>query len=282
MDNTASDYLFGRQAMSSSLAWELHSCYMLGSSGYNNFPLDSALHGCNDTSNRLDHRNPANPVRNIIKSMYQMRQTYPVLNDGWYLQQLSNQIHEIYLPASGGHPTETGIWSVMRSGWEAIQDFSTYPASQGNQPVWLVYQNDNKTVNYQFDCTDKDSALIALFNSGPTVKNLFYPHDELVLESSTVRLGLSNSSEFNGCLKNLELTPYEYRAYVPLAKFAPVGPMITTVSLSCATYLHITGSGEVIWYDRRGSTLLTFTVSTWLRRTVKFISWPWPTGDCSY
>jgi alpha-1,3-glucan synthase len=169
-----------------------------------------------------------NPVRNIIKSMYQMRQNYPVLNDGWYLEQLSNQTHDIYLPASGGHPTETGMWSVMRSGFGTIQDFSGYPSSQGNQPVWLVYQNDNKRVKYQFDCTDNDTALIAPFDAGTTVKNLFYPHDELVLIPGPVKLGLSNSSEFNGCLADLTLAPYEYRAYVPLPNFVLTGPMVIT------------------------------------------------------
>jgi alpha-1,3-glucan synthase len=227
LDNTASNYLFGRQAMSSSLAWELHSCYKLGSSEYNNFPLDSALHGCEDPWNRLDHRDVTNPTRNIIKSMYQMRQNYPVLNDGWYLEQLSNQTHDIYLPASGDHPTETGMWSVMRSAFDTIQDLSGYPSSQGNQPVWLVYQNDNRTVKYQFDCTDNDTALIAPFDAGTTVKNLFYPHDEHVLIPGPVKLGLSDSSEFNGCLADLTLAPYEYRAYVPLSSFVPTGPMVT-------------------------------------------------------
>ena len=213
--------------MSSSPAWELHSCYKLGSSEYHDFPLDAALHGCEDAWNMLDHRDAASPIRNIIKSMYQMRQNYPVLNDGWYLQQLSNQTHDIYLPGSDGNPTETGMFSVMRGGFDTLQDFSLYPEGQGNQPVWLVYQNNNKTVEYEFDCSDNETALVSPFDAGITVKNLFYPHDEIVLEQGPVKLGLYGSPEFNGCLSNLTLAPYEFRAYVPLATFASAGPMIT-------------------------------------------------------
>ena len=59
LDNTAPNYIFGRQAMSASLAWQTHGCYRLGSAQYYQFPVESALNGCDDEWNSLDHRDPA-------------------------------------------------------------------------------------------------------------------------------------------------------------------------------------------------------------------------------
>ncbi len=112
LDSTAANYIFGRQAMSPSRAWQMHGCYNLGSAQYFEFPLDRGLHGCNDEWNSLDHRDPSSPVRNIIKSMFYMRENYPVLNDGYFLQQLSNRTRFIRLPGSKDTPTEMGIWST--------------------------------------------------------------------------------------------------------------------------------------------------------------------------
>jgi alpha-1,3-glucan synthase len=102
LDSTADNYIYGRQAMSSSPAWQIHGCYGLGSFQYYNFSVDSALHGCHDDSVSLDHRDPAHPIRNITKSIYHARLSnrYSVLNDGYLLQSLSNQSRDIFLPGS--------------------------------------------------------------------------------------------------------------------------------------------------------------------------------------
>lgn len=54
-DSTASNYLFGRQPMTSNLAWQRHGCYKLGTSQYYQMNLDRALLGCQDDWNSLDH-----------------------------------------------------------------------------------------------------------------------------------------------------------------------------------------------------------------------------------
>ncbi|RDW75869.1 glycoside hydrolase family 13 protein [Coleophoma crateriformis] len=228
LDNTASNYIFGRQAMSAATAWQTHGCYLLGSSSYYQFPVESATTGCTDDWNMRDHRDPAAPIRNIIKHMYQMRENYPSLQDGWFLQQLSNMTSWIQYPGSGTTKTETGLWSTMRSGFDNIQDLSGTGA--GNQSVWLVYQNGNSSKTYSFTCSDNDTALIAPFDSGTTVRNLFYPFDTVTLKASSQKLGIANQTGYNGCLDSLTMSAWEFKAYVPADTWVGPGPMITKFS----------------------------------------------------
>ena len=228
LDNTASNYIFGRQAMSSASAWQTHGCYSLDSTQYYNMPLEAARHGCTDDTVSHDHRDPSHPIRNIIRHMYQLREAFPVLNDGFFLQQLSNQTEEIVLPGSSGVQTETGLWSVMRSEFAEVQEL------EGN-PVWLVYSNMNKSKTYQFDCSNNDTnlnitALIAPYESGSTVKNLFYPYDEHTLIDSARSLGINGSTNPNGCLKELEMEAFGFGAYVPIDNWVGPKPMITSFS----------------------------------------------------
>ncbi|KAF7509611.1 hypothetical protein GJ744_007649 [Endocarpon pusillum] len=229
LDNTASNYIFGRQAMTSATAWQLHGCYGLNSTQYFNFPVEKAKHGCNDPTVNLDHRDPSHPIRNIIRHMFQMRKDFPVLNDGYSLIQLSNQTTQVQYEGSNGVATETGMWSVLRSRFEGVQDLG---GENGNQSVWLVYQNQNRTIDYTFDCSNNDTslnitALIAPFDSGTTVKNLFFPHDELELGESVRTLGFDGSTKPNGCVSSLRMDPWDFRAYVPKDKWIAPKPMIT-------------------------------------------------------
>ncbi|PYH89079.1 alpha-1,3-glucan synthase [Aspergillus ellipticus CBS 707.79] len=224
LDATAANYIYGRQSMSPATAWRDHGCFSLESSQYYKWPIESGREGCHDETAAYDHRDPSHPVRNIIKHMYQMRSQFPVLNDGYTLQRLSNMTEDVYYPGSDGVATETGMWSILRNVDANVQDLGSDDA---NQPIWLVYQNTNRTIAYTFDCTDNDTALIAPFDTGTTVKNLFYPYDEHKLVSSTQKLGINGSTEYNGCLANMTMDAYEFRAYVPLAKFTKAGPMVT-------------------------------------------------------
>lgn len=223
LDALAANYIYGRQAMSAATAWKTHGCFHLNSTQYFHWPIESGRLGCHDESATYDHRDPAHPIRNIIKHMYQMRENFPALNDGWWIQLLSNQTRNVYYPGSNGVPTETGMWSVMRSPYYLLQDLG----EAGNQTVWFVYQNDNDSVTYDFDCTDRDLALVAPFDTNTTVKNLFYPYDELTLIDGPTKLHLNGSTKFNGCLDGLTLKAFEFRAYVPKDKYIPPKPMIT-------------------------------------------------------
>jgi alpha-1,3-glucan synthase len=228
LDNTASNYIFGRQAMSSASAWQTHGCYSLDSTQYFDMPLDAARNGCHDETVSHDHRDPSHPIRNIIRHMYQLREDFPILNDGFFLQQLSNQTEQILYPGSSGVQTETGLWSVMRSQFAEVQQLE-------GSPVWLVSNNLNVSKTWQFDCANNKTnlnitALIAPYDSGTTVKNLFYPYDEHTLIDSARSLGINGSTNPNGCLKQLKMKAYGFAAYVPTADWLGPKPMITKFS----------------------------------------------------
>lgn len=227
LENLAADYIFGRQPMASSRAWQLHGCYKVGAAGngYYDMPFGDALTACEDDNVSLDQRNPANPLRNLIKRMLELRQVYPVLNDGFSLQTLFFDTHDVFLPHSGQLPTPLGIWSVYRGRTPGVQDFTGQ--GMGNQGFWLLYSNQNETVNYAYDCNNATGSLVAPFPEGTRVKNIFWPYDEYTLNSSTVKLGIESSDEVNGCMSSIELEPYGFKAFVPIDKFVTPAPVIT-------------------------------------------------------
>lgn len=236
LDNTATNYIFGRQPMSSAMAWMRHGCYSFAnpSTQYYQMPIEAAARGCYDETQMYDHRDPTHPVRNILRHMFHLRNIYPVLNDGMFLQQLSNQTNYTALPGSSGVTTEFGLWSVLRSQFPEVQDL-TGEGGQGDLSVWLLYSNRNDSTVYSFDCSNNDTnlnttALIAPYASGTTVKNLFYPFDELTLETSVKKLGINGSSEANGCAASLQMPPYGFKAYVPVANWVSSKPMLTKFS----------------------------------------------------
>lgn len=240
LDNTASNYMFGRQPIASGPAWQAHGCYSLEATLYFNMPLQDALTGCEDDTVSYDHRDPSHPVRNIIKHMYFLRETYPILTDGFYLEQLSKQTDTIYLPGSSGVGTEQGIWSTMRNQYLGIQDLGD------DSPVWLLYHNLNYSKTYDFTCTDNDTALIAPFDSGTTVKNLFFPHQELTLTASPTKLGINGSTEYNGCYDSISLDAFEFRAYVPVSEWVAPPPMITKFSPGHDTRIYSTATSNTV------------------------------------
>jgi alpha-1,3-glucan synthase len=226
LDSTADNYIFGRQPMSPALAWQEHGCYGLGSEQYKDWPVDAALRGCFDDTVSQDHRNPSSPVHNIIKTMYYRRTQYPVLNDGYFLQSLSNMTSRTVLDGSTKE-SEFGVWSVMRNQYPGVQNLT----GDSSQPVWLVYQNQDKDTKYIFDCKSKDGkALVSVFDEGTTVKNLLAPYDEIELKGSAVKLGIDGSQKANGCVDELDMKSWDFRAYIPKSQWTEPQPVITKFS----------------------------------------------------
>lgn len=220
MDSTADNYIFGRQPMSPAPAWKMHGCYSLGSSQYIDWPLDQGRRGCEDDGVPRDHRDPSHPTRSILKAMYAMRENYDTLSEGWLVQQLSNQTDLTMLHGSTT-PTERGIWSVARAFFPTVQ------GQFASDPVWFVYHNRDSETKYSFDCSKNETAFFSPFDAQAELKNLFYPYDEITLESSPKSFGFDGSEKTSGCLSEVTMAPFEYRAYVKKADWKEAPPMIT-------------------------------------------------------
>jgi alpha-1,3-glucan synthase len=224
LDATATNYIYGRQAMSPATAWRDHGCFSLDSSQYYKWPIEAGRKGCQDDTVAYDHRDPSHPVRNILKHMYQLREQFPVLNDGYTLNNLSKSTTDVFYPGSNETATETGMWSVSREINLEVQDFGS---DDLNSPVWMVYQNNNHTVDYKFDCSNETDALIAPFPADTVVQNLFYPWDEFTLTAGPTERTFGNATLPVGCHGNLTLNAFEFRAYVPKKLHQKPRPMIT-------------------------------------------------------
>ncbi|KAJ5836538.1 Glycoside hydrolase superfamily, partial [Penicillium robsamsonii] len=219
-DATAANYMFGRQPMTYQTAWWTQGCFNLETEKFYDFPIEKGRDGCNDITVTYDQRNPAHPLRNIMKRMFEIRAHYPVAQDGLFLETLSQLTEDIYLPGSSTTPTVTGLWSVLRSYFPGVQT----DAILANETLWLVYQNGNSTKTYGGNCKVMNGSLLAPFESGTKLKNLFYPYDELTLEDGPDKSENENSY---GCVRKMELLPWEYRAYVKTANFVKPGPTVT-------------------------------------------------------
>lgn len=170
-DNGAANYLFGRQPMSASAAWQRHGCYHLGSEQYFNMPLEKSLIGCEDDWNSLDHLDPTAQNKRVIKHFHDMRERYPSLQDGLNLVQFGSWTHLEQLPGSNNTPTELGLYSAARSPIPKVQDFTGLDRTT---QVWLLYTNENLTQTYEYEC-DSDDWISSPFPGQTTVRNLVYP-----------------------------------------------------------------------------------------------------------
>ncbi|KAJ5199138.1 Glycoside hydrolase superfamily [Penicillium cf. griseofulvum] len=219
-DATAANYMFGRQPMTYQTAWWTQGCFNLETEKFYDFPIGKGRDGCNDITVTYDQRNPAHPLRNIMKRMFEIRAHYPVAQDGLFLETLSQLTEDVFLPGSSTTPTVTGLWSVLRSYFLGVQTDEIL----ANETLWLVYQNGNSSKTYGGNCKVMNGSLLAPFESGTKLKNLFYPYDELTLEDGPAKSENVNSY---GCVSRMTLLPWEYRAYVKTANFVKPGPTVT-------------------------------------------------------
>ncbi|MBW0476037.1 hypothetical protein O181_015752 [Austropuccinia psidii MF-1] len=220
-DSQANDYLFGRQPMSSSLAWMAHGCYKLGSKKYPNFPLDKALKGCTDAWNSLDHYDPTSGIRNILARFVQLRSQYASLQDGFNLTQLGNWTTLGELPASSHTPSEWGLWSVSRSPLSSQRLDGPHP----ELPVWVLYSNVNQTTEFSHDCST-NLAILSPYPAPTSVRNLIYPYENYSLEQSQASLTADSSLISPGCLKSIKMEPFSYKVLVPDTNWVPPLPRL--------------------------------------------------------
>ncbi|TDZ25540.1 Cell wall alpha-1,3-glucan synthase mok13 [Colletotrichum orbiculare MAFF 240422] len=219
LDNTAENYVFGRQAFSAAQAWKYHGCYVGDNSVYVGWPITKGKKGCEDDTVAHDHRDPSHAVRNFMKRMFSFRNTFPALEGGWLVEELAKKTAGVQYNGSSV-ATETGIWSVVRDYFSGVQ-------SQTSDPVWLVYHNSPNETTYTFDCTNEADAFIAPFDSGSKLRDLFSTDGEITLESSPKENSFKGAGHTAGCLSSITMAPFGFHAYVPTAKWPKIKTSIT-------------------------------------------------------
>ncbi|PFH54317.1 glycosyltransferase family 5 protein [Amanita thiersii Skay4041] len=221
-DNGASNYLYGRQAMSSNTAWKRHGCYTLGSEQYFNMPLEKALIGCYDDWNALDHFDPTTDSRRLFAQFHYLRRVYGALQDGFNLVQRGNWTYLIQRPGSNNTATEIGLWSVSRAAIEHVQTLGgTY-----QDQVWLIYTNENATRAHEYDCLGP-MWISSPYQSGTTVRNLFYPYETYTLQDSRSSYFNNGRAPWYGCLPRITLDAFGFKALVPENIWVPPLPALT-------------------------------------------------------
>ncbi|KAF8163338.1 modular protein with glycoside hydrolase family 13 and glycosyltransferase family 5 domains [Crassisporium funariophilum] len=221
-DNGASNYLYGRQAMTSTQAWKRHGCYVLGSEQYFNMPLEKSLFGCHDNWNALDHFDPTTETRLMFAQFHHLREVYGALQDGFNLVQRGNYTYRIERPGSNGTTTEMGMWTVYRS---ALEGYQTVGGTFQDQ-VWMLYTNENVTKTYTFNCKELNW-IASPFVSGTQVRNLFPPYEIYDLELSLSAFHNDSRAPFYGCLPSVTMDPYGFKALVPVAQWTSPRPFVT-------------------------------------------------------
>ncbi|KAG6856082.1 hypothetical protein H0H87_007521 [Tephrocybe sp. NHM501043] len=221
-DNGATNYLYGRQAMTGNQAWKRHGCYTLGSASYYDMPFDKSTLGCHDDWNALDHFDPTAASRRIFRRFHQLRTVYGALQDGFSLTERGNWTHRIQLPYSIYVETELGLWSVSRAGIHGAQTLS----GTHNDDVWLLYSNENTAQTYSYDCHSA-LGIISPYTSDTVVRDLFAPYETYSLSASSLPYNNGSGAPWFGCLPNVTMDKFGFKALVPVAQWTSPIPSLT-------------------------------------------------------
>ncbi|KAF7323001.1 Modular protein with glycoside hydrolase family 13 and glycosyltransferase family 5 domains [Mycena chlorophos] len=223
-DSGASNYLYGRQAMTANTAWKRHGCYGLGSQQYFNFPVEKAMIGCNDEWNTLDHFDPTAESRRLFTRFIKIREAFPAIQDGFDLTQQGNWTYYIQRPGSDGVGTEMGLWSVSRQAL-LTQKLNT-ATGQYNGTVWMLFTNENSTKTYENSCSD-DGWMKAPFPSTTSLRNLFAPYETYNLTASGESYNNDSKAPYFGCLPSVTLDGFGFKALVPTTNWLQPAPALT-------------------------------------------------------
>jgi alpha-1,3-glucan synthase len=199
-DSRSENYIYGRQPMTTALAWQLHGCFR-GNASYQftNIRFSSkSRNGCLDDSQSMDHFDPVSSDFLFVQHLYHLRVLYPILQEGFGLETLSK------IPVGNGRY----IWSVRKT-YLPVQ----LPAAE--QTVWFLFTNSNTTETVS-GC-GLESLIRSPFAVETIVSDLFEDLPDLVVQESSSAVP---------CVGSLTLEPYGFRAYVAQAEIVPMPPRL--------------------------------------------------------
>lgn len=123
--------------MTATPAWQRHGCYKLGSTQYHNFEYGRALFGCDDFTQQLDHFDPTADYFRFLHRVFNLREVYPALLDGFQVSNHSVHTYMVQYPGSNITQTEIGLRSISREPFDLQQNEAEF-LGEMNTPVWCV------------------------------------------------------------------------------------------------------------------------------------------------
>jgi alpha-1,3-glucan synthase len=195
-DSRAENYIYGRQPMTTSQAWQMHGCFKTNASQFTNMQFNElSRNGCKDDTQSKDHFDPTSNQFLHVQHMYHLRVLYPILQNGFGLETISK------IPVGNGRY----LWSVSRS-YLPVQ----------NQPngfkVWFIFTNSDTPVTISNGCA-LPHPLHSPYLPGTTVV-------DIILEAGNIQVDTFATGV--SCLESFSLEPFGYKAYVEEAEFIPM------------------------------------------------------------
>ncbi|KAJ3124816.1 Cell wall alpha-1,3-glucan synthase ags1 [Nowakowskiella sp. JEL0407] len=218
-DSRAENFIYGRQPMATSYAWQAHGCFKGNASvQYNQMPFGKIRKGCEDETQSHDHFDQTSPDYAFVKMLYSLRETYPILVDGFLLTEISNITTKVVLPGSRGVPSEFGLFTMSK---KFMQNTPFYNAANAKDSVWFLFSNINETRVYTADC-NSNNGILSSYPAGTVLVNILPPFDTITLANSAVA--------GQGCIGSISMEPYGFRAYTAQANVKPLKSYILSAT----------------------------------------------------
>ncbi|KAJ3211621.1 Cell wall alpha-1,3-glucan synthase ags1 [Entophlyctis luteolus] len=208
-------YIYGRQAMSTSVAWQLHGC-LLDENFYSvtlpagSYLSDATLNGCNNEKVSADHFDPSHPAFVYLSHLLWLRSVYPVLLDGLNI----TMIQTLNLTTSDA-AKPVGVLAGFEKKYDQLQ--STTNSNDSSAIFWMMYSTANVSVSVD----SANCSILSPFAAGTTVKNIIPPFDTITI---------SGSADGYGCISSLNLPAWYFGAYVEKASFVQPPPAVVEFS----------------------------------------------------
>jgi alpha-1,3-glucan synthase len=223
-DSRTENYIYGRQPMTSSRAWQLHGCYQ-GNASYQfrNMPFSQKTReGCLDDQVSLDHFDYTHPEFRYIQQLYTLRSMYPsILVDGFELVTMSRTLAFPDQDLSANGIGEV-VWSVRRR-ILAEDRSNNFTVSATDPPyLWYIFTNSHQAVRWSGLCSNPDR-LVVPYGPRISLRNILPPFQTILT---------GQTAAGTGCVDTIELPPFGYYIFTESAYWKPLAPVLTKTTPS--------------------------------------------------
>jgi alpha-1,3-glucan synthase len=195
-DSRSENYIYSRQPMTSSYAWQMHGCFR-GSASYQfvDMPFSKkSRDGCLDDTQSRDHFNPVSESFLFVQNLNHIYNSYPIFSESFGLETLNR------IPIDG---ESTYLWSVSRHFLQSQE--------LGNQKAWLLFSNSKDHLTITDGC-------------GEFPVNSPFPIGTVLIDvllEGPPNIVVQGTAEGGSCLTNFVMSPFGFKAFLPVENILP-------------------------------------------------------------